>query len=239
MILCVYHGSTFRGVNETQTAYITKCISERFTEQQVIPCYYSSHVLAVMNRRMAPLLSFTDALNAGYRNSQSIYVLITNMIAGREYQQILKTIKAIDVERKVHVTEYLLAEKNVYNIAECLVNKQNPTLFVGHGMIKNNRDYERLNELLMEEGNIVTTLDADLKAVMDMHFISKRLIVRPLMLTSGYHVKLDIERTMKDQLIELGYKPIIDLRPLAQNDKIVELLINSLAQLIEETESGD
>lgn len=237
MILCVYHGSTYKGVNELQTALITRRVSEHFTNQQVIPCYYSKPVLDTMKRREIPLVSFTDVLTAEYASQRQIYVLITNMINGYEYQKILSTIAEIDFEHKVYITEYLLSEQNVYNFADCIVNKNNPTLFVGHGTTTSNRDYARLNELLKDNGNVVSTLDSELKPVMDQHFISKRLIVRPLMFTSGYHVKNDIEQTVVIKLKQLGYKPIVDLRPLCHNSRVIDFLIANLAELIEETES--
>lgn len=237
MILCLYHGSTYKGVNEQQTSTITTHVADQFADRVVVPCYYSQQVLVAMERRNQRLLSLSEALAAEYDQHRLIYVLITNMIDGYEYQQILKTIDAIDVEHKVFLTDYLLSAKNVYNLADCIINKSNPTLFIGHRHPDRNTDYERLNELLIDDGNVVTTLGSDLAPVMNKYFISKRLIVRPLMLTSGYHLKVDIEQNIIGELKQLGYKPIIDLRPLCHNSRIIELLINNLRELIAETES--
>lgn len=233
MILCVYHGSSFKAVNETQTANITKAVTEYFSDQQVIECYYSTHVLAIMERRETPLLAFKQALIDNYDSHEQIYILLTNMMNGSEYQAILKTIAEVDSDHKVKVTKYLLDKSNVYDIAEAVVDPDNPTLYIGHGSLNNNRDYQMLNDILVEDNNYVSTLHSDLKTA-TANFYSKNIIVKPLMITSAYHAKRDIEVTLKEQLIELGYNPIIDLQPLALNSKLVSSLVNNLIELIDE-----
>lgn len=233
MILCVYHGSSFKEVNETQTANITKAVRTSFPHQEVVECYYSSHVLAIMERRETPLLGLKQALSDNYDSQEQIYVLLTNMMNGTEYQNVLATIAELDVDNKVTTTKYLLDKSNVYNIAEAVVDKENPTLYIGHGSLNNNYDYQMLNDILIEDNNFVSTLHSDIK-VATANFYNKNLIIKPLMITSAYHAKRDIEVTLKSQLIELGYNPIIDLEPLALNHRLVTSLINNLSELIEE-----
>ncbi len=232
MILCVYHGSSFKTVNETQTANITTQVAAHFPDQAVVRCYYSNHVLEIMERRQTPLLSFKQALISNYQNEDQIYVLITNMMNGSEYQAIIETITDIDIDGKVKATKYLLDKSNLYNIAEAIVDVDNPTLFIGHGSVANNDDYKQLNDILAEDDNYVTTLHSEFKVVASEYFYAKKITVKPLMITSAYHAKRDIEVGLNEQLIELGYTPTIDLTPLCLNPKIVACLIENLETLI-------
>lgn len=237
MILCVYHGSSFKEVNTSQTANITAKVKSHFKDMGVIECYYSTHVLRLMERRGTPLLSFEQALQDNYNQHSNIYVLITNMMNGAEYQNVLEQISKIDSEGKVKATNYLLAKEYIYDVAEAIKCSDEPTLFIGHGNTNNNSDYQRLNSILKVDDNIVTTLRNQLEPVLNEHFISKRLVVRPLMITSAYHAKRDIEAKLYEQLTALGYKPTLDLRPLSQNDKLIDVLINNLSKLIDEQEN--
>lgn len=233
MILCVYHGSSFRTVNETQTANITKAVSEHFANQKVTACYYSSHVLEIMERRDTPLLGLKQALIDNYDSQEQIYVLLTHMMNGTEYQNALKVISEIDTQHKVKVTKYLLDKSNIYGLAEAIVDKHQSILYIGHGSLNNNSDYQMLNDILIEDNNYVSTLHSDIDDA-TANFFDKQIIVKPLMITSAYHAKRDIEVTLKEQLVELGYNPIIDLQPLAFNNKLIKLLINNLTELIED-----
>ncbi len=62
MILCVYHGSTFKDVNKLQTGVITEQIRAIFTDHRVEECYYSEHVQKIMERRNTPIKTFAKAL---------------------------------------------------------------------------------------------------------------------------------------------------------------------------------
>lgn len=231
MILCVYHGSTFKEVNETQTRKITDYIAASFAEQEVIECYYSSHVLEIMERRNSPLISFQEALTSNYENDE-IYILITNLMNGEEYQKIIETIKTIDIDNKVVSTPYLLDKSNVYNIAEAIVDKHNSTLFVGHGNDIDNSDYQRLNLLLNEDSNAVTTLKSDLDGVLAANFYNKNIILKPLMITNAYHAKRDIEVNLKNELIARDYKPVIELSPLCENEQVLGMFVENLKNIM-------
>lgn len=230
MILCVYHGSSFKDVNESQTANITNAIKESFPTHDVIDCYYSTHVLEVMKRRNTPLYSFEEALKDNLENEQ-IYVLITNMMNGFEYQNILKTIEKYNSKNTIQHTKYLLDKSNLYSLAEAVVDRNNSTLFIGHGNDLNNSDYQFLNDILSEDNNFVTTLHSDIEKVCD-NFYNRNIIVKPLMITSAYHANRDISVTVKSKLENLGYTPKINLDPLALNKQIINLLIHNLNELI-------
>lgn len=231
MIICLYHGSTFKDVNQNQTAKITAAVELAIPTQVVIEAYYSQHVLDVMERRNQQLLGFKQALIDNY-DQDKLYVLITNVMDGAEYQNILATINEIDVDNKVVATSYLLDESNIYDLAPAIRTEQ-PTLFIGHGNDIDNRDYERLNSILEQDDNYVTTLKSDLSAVLNTHFYNKHLTIKPLMITSAYHANQDINRLAKEVCIGLGYVPNIDLEPLAVNSLVQQLLIRNLQSLIE------
>ncbi len=233
MIICLYHGSSFKEVNETQTAAITNSVIAAFPNQEVIAAYYSSHVQAIMERRGTPLLGIKQAIEDNYHHD-NIYILVTNMMNGEEYQNVLKTINQVDPEHKVKHTNYLLDKTNIYNIAEAVVDKDTPTLFIGHGNTIDNSDYQMLNQILEVDGNFVTTLKSDVEAVLNQHFYNKHLNIRPLMITSAYHAKKDIEVDINQICVDLGYKPTTLLSPLATNTKVQQMLIDNLQQLIEE-----
>ncbi|WOO87890.1 sirohydrochlorin cobaltochelatase [Mollicutes bacterium LVI A0039] len=232
MIICVYHGSSFKEVNESQTAKITAHITAQFPEQEVIECYYSSHVLKTMERRQTPLLSFKQALTSNYHNSE-IYVLITNLMNGEEFQNILKTVDSIDVEQKVKHTNFLLSPDNISSLASAVVDKSQPTLFIGHGNDIDNSDYKLLNDILKVDHNYVTTLKANIAEILENNFPDKNVCLKPLMITSAYHAKRDIELNIKQLCEELGYTPNLDLTPLALNVNAHKMFENNLKNLME------
>lgn len=235
MILCVYHGSSFKGVNEEQTKLITESIANAFPNHNVSECYYSSHVLKTMKRRNTPLLSFEEALKFAYSKEEKIYVLITNLMNGVEYQKIVDGVKAIDIASKVKLTPYLLEKSNVHQLAEAIVNKDKPTIFMGHGNNCDNNDYKRLNDILSEDSNLVMTMHCDINEALK-DFYNKNIVVKPLMITSAYHAKCDIGVDLKAKLEALGYKPEVELSPLALNQNIHTMMISNLKTLIEDKE---
>ncbi len=231
MIICLYHGSSFKEVNETQTRVMTEYIKSAFPTENIIEAYYSKHVLETMMRRGTPLLSFEECLKSNYNNEQ-IYVLITNMMAGEEYKRILDTIARVDVDNKVKSTKYLLDKSNIYNLAEAIVEKDRTTLHIGHGNTINNSDYQMLNDILTESNNYVTTLKSDIDSVISENLYSKKVLIKPLMITSAYHAKHDIEVIIKNKCEKLGYNPILDLSPLATNQKILQMCVSNLSELM-------
>ncbi len=229
MILCVYHGSTFKDVNELQTGVITEQIRATFTDHRVEECYYSEHVQKIMERRNTPIKTFAQALEENYREEE-IYVLLTNMMNGIEYQKILQIIKLIDVQKKVKHTKNLLDSSIIDELAMAIVNRETPTLFIGHGNDIDNQDYQLLNSKLVKDNNIVTTL----KNEQIIELVGENTLIKPLMITSAFHAKKDIEVTLYNQCLEQGIKPQLDLSPLALNPNIHQLLINQLLKLIQD-----
>ncbi len=229
MIICVYHGSTFKDVNKLQTGVITKQIKLAFPEQKVVECYYSEHVQKIMKRRETPILSFKEALEKNY-HEEEIYILNTNLMNGTEYHKNLQIINLIDVNQKVKYTKNLLNQEIITELAAAIANKSQKTLFIGHGNDINNSEYHKLNEELKKHGNIVTTLKEANENILNL--IDDDTLIKPLMITSAFHAKKDIEVTLYNQCIEQGKNPQLDLSPLALNPNIHQLLINQLCKLI-------
>ncbi len=231
MIICLYHGSSFKEVNESQTKAMTEYIKSSFQNHYVTEAYYSKHVLETMVRRGMPLVSFEQCLVDNYHN-EHIYVLITNMMDGEEYNRILDTIAKVDVDKKVKSTKYLLDKSNIYNLADAIVEKDITTLHIGHGNTINNSDYQMLNDILSESNNYVTTLKSDIDSVIRENLYSKKVLIKPLMITSAYHAKHDIEVIIKNKCEQLGYTPTLDLSPLASNQNILQMCVSNLSKLI-------
>ncbi|WOO89716.1 sirohydrochlorin cobaltochelatase [Mollicutes bacterium LVI A0078] len=231
MIICLYHGSSFKEVNESQTKVMTDYIKSSFPDHSVTEAYYSKHVLETMVRRGTPLVSFEQCLASNY-NNEHIYVLITNMMDGEEYKRILDTIAKVDTDNKVKSTKYLLDKSNIYNLAEAIIEKDITTLHIGHGNTINNSDYQMLNDILSESNNYVTTLKSDIDSVISENLYSKKVLIKPLMITSAYHAKHDIEVIIKNKCEQLGYTPTLDLTPLATNKKILQMCVSNLSELI-------
>lgn len=231
MIICLYHGSSFKEVNETQTKVMTDYIKSSFPNHNVTAAYYSKHVLETMARRGTPLLGFEQCLIDNY-NNKHIYVLVTNMMDGEEYNRILDTIVKVDVDNKVQTTKYLLDKSNIFNLAEAVIEKSITTLHIGHGNTINNSDYQMLNDILSESNNYVTTLKSDIDNVISENLYSKKVLIKPLMITSAYHAKHDIEVIIKNKCEQLGYTPTLDLSPLATNKKILQMCVSNLSELI-------
>ncbi len=232
MIICLYHGSSFKDVNETQTRMITNFIETKFPNHKIIESYYSNHVLSVMERRNTPLLSFYKAIEDNYQTEDNIYVLATNMMNGSEYQKIIDFISCVDSEGKIKITKPLLDSTNIDALEVILGRERANTLFVGHGMVNNNREYEQLNANLNNKSIYVTTLKSDTKSIIANGDQNKLLTIKPLMITCAYHAKKDIEISFDKQCQSLGYQTHVELQPLALNYDIHKLLYKCLNELI-------
>ncbi len=234
MIICLYHGSSFKNVNEEQTKPVTKVIKDYFSNEEVIEAYYSDHVCEKLWRREQINMHFKKILNKVYDKNNEIKILITNMIDGEEYQQILNDIKAIDYANKIKFTKPLLDKTTIYDIVEILVDKSRPIVHVGHGSNQSEDDYQFLNEILEEDGNYAITLKTDFKKFLNNNIMDKQFIIRTLMFTSGYHVKLDIEKKLVEIAKTAGYNPQVISDGLCKESKIIEILINNLLNLSKE-----
>lgn len=231
MIICLYHGSSFKNVNTEQTGALSTYIAQEFANEKVVEAYYSSHVLQIMKRRGTPLLSLEEAILENYDQEQ-ITILITNMMNGVEYQNILKTVMHLDVDHKVKMTNYLLNSDNLVNIAQAITESERQVLFIGHGNDNCNRDYQSLNELTKLKHNYVATLKSDLAQIMNLIDQNQPVVIKPLMLTSAYHAKRDIEQVLMPQLIAEDYTVEVDLTPLVENEKVRKLFIEQLHEIM-------
>ncbi len=236
MIICLYHGSSFKNVNAEQTKPITKLIKERFSQEEVIEAYYSEHVCKKLWRREQIDMNFKAILNAVYEENSEIKILATNMIDGEEYQQILSDIKTIDYANKIKITKPLLDKSTIYDVAEILVDNNKPVVHVGHGSNHSENDYQFLNEILEEDGNYAITLRADFQEFLNQKIMDKHFILRPLMFTSGYHVKLDIEKRLVEIAKNAGYYPHVINEGLCKENEIIEILINNIFNLTKEND---
>lgn len=231
MIICVYHGSSFKQVNETQTRLITDDVKSAFPANKVIEGYYSSHVLKVMERRKTPLYSLKQAISDNYQSEEKIYVLITNMMNGEEYQNILKFIHDIDIDNKIICTKYVLSNDNIDDVANVLMAEKG-TLYIGHGNHIDNSDYKALNERLLVNKCYVTTLKEIDEKLFKQGIMDNVEVVRPLMLTCAYHAKDDIDNKFRKLANDNGYYPEFELDGLAANKDFRDLLINNLKKII-------
>lgn len=231
MIICVYHGSSFKQVNETQTRLITEYVKSAFSANKVVEAYYSSHVLKVMERRKTPLYSFQQAITDNYQSEERIYLLITNMMNGEEYQNILKFIKEVDVDNKVVCTNYILSEEYKDQVAEVLTADRN-VLYIGHGNHIDNSDYKALNERLIVSECYVTTLKEVDKKLFKQGIMDNVTFVKPLMLTCAYHAKDDINNKFRKLANDNGFYPNFELDGLAANKDFRNLLVNNLKKII-------
>ncbi len=236
MIICLYHGSSFKNVNAEQTKPITKLIKERFTQEEVIEAYYSEHVCEKLWRREQIDMNFKTILNAVYEENSEIKILATNMIDGEEYQQIINDIKEIDYDNKIKITKPLLDKTTIYDVAEVLVDDSKPIVHVGHGSNQSEKDYQFLNEILEEDGNYAITLKTDFQMFLNDKIMDKQFVIRPLMFTSGYHVKLDIEKRLVEIAKASGYNPQVMSDGLCKQSEIVEILISNLFNLTKEND---
>ncbi len=234
MIICLYHGSSFKNVNIEQTKPVTKVVQDYFNKEDVIEAYYSEHVCEKLWRRDQINMHYKTILNKVYEENIEIKILITNMIDGEEYQQILKNIKEIDYANKIKLTKPLLDKTTIYDIVDILIDKSKPIVHVGHGSNESENDYQFLNEILEEDGNYAITLKTDFKEFLNKKIMDKQFVIRPLMFTSGYHVKLDIEKNLFEIAKQSGYNPQVITDGLCKEKKVIEILINNLLNLNKE-----
>ncbi len=233
MIICLYHGSSMKKVNEEQTSQITSAISNKFSDKEVVACYYSKHVLAAMERRQTPIANYRQVLSDNYDKHEQIIILITNMMNGKEYESICKHVKTIDVCNKIKMTKPILSAENIHHFAQCLNNDYN-TIFVGHGNHFDNKQYDQLDKLLVKNNNYVITLKDDFNQFIGQRVAPCNVTVKPLMITSAYHAKIDIEQKLVSQLEAAGFIVDADLAPLASNKQFHQLCINNLNRIIGE-----
>lgn len=229
MIICVYHGSSMKGVNETQTRPITERVKKDFKGHNVVEAYYSSHVLTVMERRNTPLLSYVEAiLNC---EEEEIIVFLSNLIEGEEYRNICKTIDNLNADKEIRITKPLINRSTVSDVASA-IRTDNPSIYVGHGSRVNNADYRLLMECFEDTNQYVISLKDDFGKYLDDNVIENNITLKPLMLTCGYHAKVDIEKKMMEIANSKNYNVASDLTPLSANEKIIDIYMDNIKDVL-------
>lgn len=230
MIICLYHGSSFKGINDEQTGNLTKFLSQNIN-CEITEAYYSKVVCDKLQRRSGIDMYFESIIKTTYHTREKIFILVSNLIDGEEYRHVLKTVKNLDVANKIKLSKPLITSDSVASVAKT-ISSDIPTLYVAHGSNINQNEYQLLGEKLKLNNCFLFTLKDDLPTFLRENKLPHSFNLMPFMITYGYHGKIDIEQVIYNQLLELGYNPQLVSQALWENSGIRNLMLNNLKNLI-------
>ena len=177
-----------------------------------------------------------------------IYIQPLLIIEGVEYEKILREARNFLKSNncKVQIGKPLLSsDKDYVDLISALgLNKEETTVFMGHGSYhKSDQVYQKLEDLIRESGNETTfigTVEGE-KTIGDIVDSLKKkdidkVILKPLMLVAGDHAKNDMASDEEDSWKSILEKNNIQVKTLieglGENKEVQDIFINHLQAII-------
>lgn len=179
-------------------------------------------------------------INQGY---EEIQILPLHLVAGENYQEMNELVHFYNQKSSVVLLELLLeSEESCHEFLQVLyeilspIDSEKQVLIVGHGASGDtNQGYDRLKQQLLEEKLNGDLVDLRQNREEILQKLGKNpadeVILFPLFVTAGYHVKKDVlegQGSIKSVLEVSGFKVKAYTKGLLSYDVVKNLYINKI-----------
>lgn len=229
-ILVVSYGSSYKDEREKSIGGIEQAIQNAFPEYKVYRAFTSEAIIKkIMNKENLLIDTVGGALERAISEGiKEITLIQTHFVQGLRHEKLLEIVEHYkNVFEKIYVAEPILRNsKNREAFVDVLEKIGHPyddgetaICCVGHGIDEgSNKVYQKIQNILIRGGfanYYVGTLSEkptleDLKDAIEAKKIYRRVVLVPLMLVSGYHVRKDItgpgENSWKNTFIREGFE---------------------------------
>lgn len=220
-----------------------KRVALQFPQKDVFMAFTSNRIVSKIKRRedldvLTPKSALNQLQEMGY---EEVIVQAYSMIYGEGFKQVNQFLMTNPAAFKsVKIVPPLLHEavdyKKIANlvVGDATLKSNQALVLVGHGT--NGLEYSsylKLNENLQE--NVIL---GTLKGELDLPSVISRLsemkvqevYLRPLLLTSGYHVGKDIQLEWVTGLQEAGFDVWTSTKPLGEHEEIIQYFIDLIKE---------
>lgn len=247
-IILVSYGSASKAGREKSLNRFEEMVRETFQGYWIRSAFTSNYMIEkVREREEIDILSFQEAMKCAKEDGvenlivQQVH-LLNGYIGSKEIDELEKY---KDQFNKIEVGKPLLAsEKDIEKVASIIVedgkkyiDEKTAVCFVGHGTESDsNTDYTLIQDairMLGSEQYFIGVLHGKPSAENIISQIKKkqydRIVLIPLMLTTGYHVNKNIAGIDKDswksQFEAEGYRVECVMRGLGENEQIRNIFL--------------
>ena len=255
-ILVVSYGSSYKEEREKSIGGIERAIAAAFPEYKIYRAFTSLTIVErIWKKDGCRIDSICEALERAVSEGMRQMVIIqTHLVKGIRYEAMEKAVDAYKhkFEQLVVAEPILSADVNIEALADGLVSigtayddGQTAVCFVGHGIDEEYKiAYSCLQKCLDGRGYehfYIGTLSVkptrmDLVDCIQKKSIEHRVVLVPLMLVSGYHVRKDLagtgENSWENTFSKLGYSVECVRRGLGEEDFIQKIFIEHLKNVI-------
>lgn len=250
-ILVVSYGTSHKEARERAIDGIEKRIKEEFQEYEIYRAFTGKRVVKKMEQTGTHVMILAKALERlKDEGIQKLIVQPTYVTKGNENDNMIEKVKAVsgEFQHTVIGKPLLNDEKDCWNLAEiiaddCPVEENEALILMGHGTSGyGNLMYHKLNEVFKDMGykNIqVATMKGEpsfQEAQRKLEQLGvKKVILNPLMIAAGEHVKKDMagkENSWKSELEKKGYRVECHMRGLGEVMKVQNQFIEHINEAL-------
>lgn len=211
-ILVVSYGSSYKESREKSIGGIERTISEMFSEYKVYRAFTSESIIERIRKKEGIKIdTISQALERAISDGvREMLIIQTHLVRGNRYEDLVRT-----VEKYKSSFEYIKVAESIFdrwmnieafanvmrNLANDYDDGKTAICYVGHGIDEgSNKTYREIQEVLWTMGcknyfvgtlSVNPTLE-DVRLNIKEAKIYQRVIILPLMLVSGYHVRKDL-----------------------------------------------
>ena len=246
-ILLVSFGTTYNDARIETLDVIENYVALEFNSSTVYHCYTSDFIIKKLKERdNIQINTLEQSLNQIIKDNVSTLIVQPTFITdGIEYSKMLETLKKYKNSFKsLKIGFPLLKTNEDYNTITdtiisnfCPLEHDTALICVGHGTdcnsnlvytitenIFKSKGYNNIFVLTLNSLNDIDSLKAKLNKI-------RTIIIAPLMLVSGKHVKKDIS-VFSEKLEKEGYKVLSSSKGLGQYQEVRDLIIKHITRLI-------
>lgn len=246
-ILLVSFGTTYNDARIETLDAIENYVAVKFNSSTVYHCYTSNFIIKKLKERdNIQINNLEQSLNQIIKdNIKALIVQPTFITDGIEYSKMLEILRKYkDRFESLKIGFPLLKTNEDYNTITdtiisnfCPLEHDTALICVGHGTdcnsnlvytitqnIFKSKGYNNIFVLTLNSLNDIDSLKAKLNKI-------KTIVIAPLMLVSGKHVKKDIS-IFSEKLEKEGYTVLSSSKGLGQYQEIRDLIIKHITRLI-------
>ncbi|MTI46572.1 MAG: sirohydrochlorin cobaltochelatase [Firmicutes bacterium] len=245
-ILVVSFGTSYENTRKACIESVEKRIEKEFPKSEVRRAFTSNIIINKLKKRDSLIIDTPEQALNKMKNEGFDEVIIqpTHIIPGKEYEEIVETVKAFkDSFEKVTMGRPLLTMNKDYKIAVDALKHQLPdmkeneaVLLMGHGTYHHaNACYSCLQSVINDEelNLFVGTVEGypeldDIIPKLNKANINE-VTLMPFMLVAGDHAVNDLvgeEDSWKSILEEQGFKVKVHMSGLGENSKYQDIYVN-------------
>lgn len=252
-IIVASFGTSYEKTRKLSIEATENLIKENFQDHFVLRAFTSNFIIKKLKTRDDLwVLNLKEAIEKMKDEGiKKIYIQPLHIIKGFEYGKILRAVKMAireDNSLRIKIGKPLLtSEEDYVRVVDALDLKDShgqATVLMGHGTNHDNdTSYKKLEDKIREKGyknTFMATVEGSISLEDCLPILKERNIktvkLKPFMLVAGDHANNDMasdeEDSWKSILETEGFKVDIDMKSLGENEKIRNLFLEHLKELM-------